>query len=219
MSERALIYIPSEEIVSFVTNHPIDWMDRQRDFAKRGGAGDSAGATPTPAIEEFLNLLIEKRSLFTQREYMHHCWYKWEAWIRGLSSDQKVGVKAKLYRNFYPSAVDSLHVWAMLAETGSFEMCLMSATEDAIGKSDLILRSGSREVRLALQVQTRQSQDDRAYKMQHRGNDEAGCIEVWLDLKAPKFPGNKRWFKKTDVMSAIMSSVYQPTPTALLEAP
>lgn len=236
MTERALIYIPSEEIVSFVTQNPIDWLenpkkdkfyyqaitdddkekpqfrDRSRytvkDFYALGGFGDQAGVTPTPAIEEFLNLLIERRSLFTQYEYMHYCWGKWESWIRGLTEFQKYGVRAKLYRNFYPSAIDSLHVWAMLADTGAFEMCLMSATEDAIGKSDLVLRSGSREFRIALQINTSQSRNDRQHKKLNRNNDEPDCIEVWLSLDEPKAPGNKRWYRKTDVIGAITSKAY-----------
>ena len=202
MAERALIYIPSREIVNFITAHPINWLDNMKDLAKRGGVGDSAGVTPTPAIEEFLNLVVSLRGL-TQRQYMEHCWQAWESWIRRLRQEQKLGVKAKLYRNFYPSAIDSIHVWAMLCETGEFDMCLLSATEDAIGKSDLVLKRGDKELRIALQVGTKQAKDDRSYKKEHRRNDEAGCKEVWLSLDAPKDPGNKRWFAKGDVMKAM----------------
>lgn len=203
MSERALLYIPSAEIVEYISAHPIDWADEHKDKAKRGGVGDLL--TPTPAVEEFLNLLIDQRGLFTQEEYMRYCVGKWSEWAQSKTVDQKWGIRTKLYRNFYPSMIDSLHVWAMLCESGMFEMCFLSATEDAIGKSDLVLRSGSKELRLALLGPTSQAGDDRKYKIGHRNNGEAGCIEVQLSLNYPKNPGNKRWFKKSDVMKAIMT--------------
>lgn len=205
MNERALLYIPSSEIVDFITGNPIDWNEDKKALAKRGGAGDQAGVTPTPAVEEFLSLLIKKRGLFTQEEYLQHCVSQWKDWAVSKTPEQKFGIKAKLYRNFYPSMIDSIHVWAMLCESGMFELCFLSATEDAIGKSDLILRSGNRELRLALMGPTTQASEDREYKINHRGNGEVGCIEIRLSLVHPKSPGNKRWFKKSDVMRAILS--------------
>lgn len=201
MSERALLYIPSAQIVGFVTRNPIDWS--KREWSELHGPGDMAGKTPTPAVEEFLNLLIQKRGLFTQKEYMQHCWDAWDTWIRPKPSIQKYGVKAKLYRNFYPSMVDSIHVWAMLCETGMFDLCFMSATEDAIGKSDLILHSDGRELRLALLGPTDKALRDREYKIRHRDNGDAGCIEIRLPIEYPRSPGNKRWFRKSDIMEAI----------------
>ncbi len=226
MSERALIYIPSTEIVDFVTKNPIDWGDdtevtlenkkkvKLGDLAKRNGVGDTAGVTPTPAVEEFLNLLIEKRGLFTQDEYMRYCVKKWNGWATSKTPDQKFGIKAKLYRNFYPSMIDSLHVWSMFCESGMFEVCFMSATEDAIGKSDLILRSGSKELRIALVGPTGRASQDRAYKLEHRNNGEAGCIEIKLPFDREKSPGNKRWFNRSDIMRAILSQG-QEQPIAL----
>lgn len=217
MSERALLYIPSAEIVDYIAMNPIDWGDNTTvalsnkqitklgKLAGRGGIGDSAGVTPTPAVEEFLNLLVEKRGLFTQEEYMFYCVKKWNGWATAKTPDQKHGIKAKLYRNFYPSMIDSLHVWAMLCESSMFELCFMSATEDAIGKSDLILRSGSREIRLALIGPTGQASNDRQYKLEHRSNGEPECVQVKLNLSYPKSPGNKRWFKKSDIMQAIIN--------------
>lgn len=205
MSERALIYIPSSEIVDYITINTIDWADNHKELAKRGGVGDSVGVTPTPAVEEFLNLLIAKRGLFTQYEYMAHCWESWRSWVAPKSQMQKLGLRARLYRNFYPSMIDSLHVWAMLCESGMFDLCFMSATEDAIGKSDLILHSGKREIRLALIGPTGQASSDRQYKIEHRNNGEPECIQIKLNPNYPKSPGNKRWFRKSDVMQAIMS--------------
>jgi hypothetical protein len=134
-----------------------------------------------------------------------YCVKAWNGWATSKTPDQKFGIKAKLYRNFYPSMIDSLHVWAMLCESGMFEMCFLSATEDAIGKSDLILRSGGRDFRLALLGPTSQASEDREYKINHRGNGDAGCIEIRLPGAYPKSPGNKRWFRKSDVMKAILS--------------
>ena len=86
-----------------------------------------------------------------------------------------------------------------------FEMCFLSATEDAIGKSDLILRSGDKHIRLALLGPTVRASEDREYKINHRANDDAKCVEVKLPDTYPRTPGNKRWFKRGDVMKAILS--------------
>lgn len=204
MAEVTLIYVPSDEIIRFVTANPIDWCDR--DNAKRGGVGDKAGMTPTPAVEEFLNLLIARRGLFTQKEYMEWCWDKWREWILLKPYEQKVGIKAKLYRNFYPAMIDSIHVWAMLCESGMFDRCILNSAEDAIGKTDLIVFSRELEYRLALIGPTEYAKGDRQYKLQHRGNsDNRTCIEIVLPMTYPKTPGNKRWYNRGDVMQSILS--------------
>lgn len=210
MSGITLMYIPSEQIVRYITAHPIDWDDREK--AKRGGPGDQAGVTPSPAVEEFLRLLVEGRELFTQKEYMYHCWEQWRDWIGPKPLPQKLGVKAKLYRNFYPSMIDSLHVWALLVEGGMFDSCVLNSTEDAIGKSDLILTSGDRELRLALIGPEEAASTDRAYKVKHRnsGTSDVECIDIVLPREYPRSPGNKRWYQKQDLMRAIMGVAAQP---------
>src|SRR5262245_41698737 len=111
----ALVYIKSPVILDYLTQHPIDWS--HRDLAKRGGVGDSAGMTPTPAVREFLSLLRERRgALFTQEDFAQHCQQAWREWWSQKTLPQQKGVIAKLYRNFYPSLIDSLYVWALLVE-------------------------------------------------------------------------------------------------------
>ncbi len=204
------MHIPSEQIVRYVARHPIDWDNRER--AKRGGVGDQAGVTPTPAVEEFLRLYLDRRDLFTQRDYMYHCWDQWRDWIVDKPKEQKLGVKAKLYRNFYPSMIDSLHVYAMLVEMDAFDTCVLNSSEDAIGKSDLILTSREREIRLALIGPKQAAVDDRAYKLAHRneGTSELECIEVVLRDEYPMYPGNKRWYQKQDLWQAILAPAMRP---------
>ena len=109
MEERVtLLYFRSDYVVDFISQHPIDWKDRA--LAMRGGAGDQAGVTPTPAVHEFLSLLGKKQALFTQEEYHRYCAFVWRDWLLGKPEIQRQGVEAKLYRNFYPSMIDSLHV-------------------------------------------------------------------------------------------------------------
>lgn len=205
MSGKTLIYIPSDEIVDFITKNPIDWGDR--DAAKRGGIGDQAGVTPTPAVEEFIDLLLTKRSLFTQDEYIQHCRGKWIDWLNTKTGDQRLGVRAKLLRNFYPSMIDSLHVWAMLCESGMFDRCVLNSTEDAIGKSDISVYSKDRVYRIALVGPTRNAIDDRQYKIKHRNGDKVDdFIEIVIPKEYPRDPGNKRWLRKSDVMAALLKT-------------
>lgn len=205
MNGRTLLYIPSDEIVDFVSRNPIDWDNQE--YAKRGGIGDRAGVTPTPAVEEFISLLQLKTRLFTQEEYMKHCWEAWREWIFDKPKDQKYGIKAKLYRNFYPSMIDSLHVWAMLCESQMFDACVLSSAEDAIGKTDLIVRSKYLEYRIAIIGPNQKAMDDRQYKVKHRsGSDDKVCIELQMPINYAKSPGNKRWFRRSDVMSVLLNA-------------
>lgn len=211
MDDITLIYIPSHKIVEYITQHPIAWMEDKKDFAQRGGWGDRAGVPPTPSVEEFLRLLILKQGLFTQREYFSHCFKQWRPWIEDLGSiktepgmNKRVGLKAKLYRNFYPSMIDSLHVWAMLSETGKFDSCVMSSTLDAVSKTDLIVRNGCDSIPIAIIGPTRRAANDRAFKVENRNGEEGGaCITLQMDLRWERQPGNKRWFTLDSVIDAI----------------
>jgi len=206
MAGITLLYIASDRIVQYISQNPIDWDDR--DKAKRGGVGDRAGITPTPAVEEFLRLYIERRELFTQKEYMVHCWEQWRDWIIDKPLEQKLGIKAKLYGNFYPSMIDSLHVWAMLSESRMFSSCVLNSTEDAIGKTDMIVTCGVREIRLALIGPKEAASNDRAYKLKYRSpeSSDIDCVEVVLPREYPKTPGNKRWFRSQDLMESILGA-------------
>lgn len=212
-----LLYIPSDEIIRFVSDNPIDWSDP--DLAKRKGPGDRAGATPTPAVEEFLNLLLIERQLFTQKRYADWCFGRWCDWLIEKQDEQVMGVKAKLYRNFYPSMIDSLHVWAMLVESGRFDSCALDSADDAIGKTDLTITSGDGVFRLALLGPTDNAMQDRQYKIKHRSAGETACIEIALPIAYPRKPGNKRWFKAPEVLNAIMQGGYLPPPRRQVPAP
>lgn len=205
MAGITLLYISSAEIVRFVTKNPINWLDRYKEYAMRGGYGDQAGVTPTPAVEEFLRLLTERKRLFTQGEYVEWCRTVWGDWRSGLSTEQAYGVKAKLFRNFYPSMIDSLHVWSLLSESGEFDSCVLNSHEDAIGKTDLTVFRGNEVIRLALMAPGSKARADRNYKIAYRATDRDACIELPLDLDAPKSPGNKRWYTRTGIMDAIYS--------------
>ena len=194
-----LMYLSSDYIVSYVTKHPINWRNEDKRLAGRGGVGDTAGITPTPAVGEFLEVLSQRQSLFTQHDYAIHCRKRWHDWWANLTPDQEKGFIAKLFRNFYPSMIDSLHVWSMLSEAGWFEICYLDAYEDAVGKTDLTLKSGDKTIKVALVGPTKAARDDRRYKLTHR-NDGSGmeAIEVQLSLSRQKRPGNKRWYELDD---------------------
>jgi hypothetical protein len=200
---KTLLYIPSGRVVDYIARNPIDWDDRE--LAKRGGAGDQAGVPPTPTVEEFFGLLLDKQGLFTQRQYWEHCWRKWNGWIKEKPEQQQRGVKAKLYRNFYPSYIDSLHVWSILCESGEFDQCVLNSTEDAVGKTDITVRRGDRVYRIAIVGPTDHAVNDRAYKVAYRGDGETVAhVVLQMPIAYEKNPGNKRWFRSPNVMDAIL---------------
>jgi len=200
----SLIYVPSYAIVEYIANNPINWLDHYRHMARRGGVGDTAGVTPSPAVYEFLALYHQEKGLFTQRRYAEWCQDKWRDWLADKTDEQRRGVGVKLYRNFYPSMIDSLHVWAMMVEAGGFHACILDSTLDAIGKTDLTLVRSGVSYRVALLIDTSNSVGDRRYKLGHRNGDApTDCIEIRLPMSRDKTPGNKRWYYPTDLTDAI----------------
>jgi hypothetical protein len=193
-----LVYLSSDYIVDYITRNPIEWKNKE--MARRGGVGDSAGRPPTLAVSEFLNLLGINKDLFTQKDFAEYCCYSaWADWFNGLNKMQQLGVEAKIYCNFYPSMIDSLHVWALLCETGYFKKCILDAYKDAAEKTDLTVSTDGAEYKIALYASTKQSLRDRNYKILYRGGAGQGVIyEVPLPMNRPKAPGNKRWYKIED---------------------
>lgn len=201
METKTLLYFDSNYIIDYLKQHPITektWKKETKMLAKRGGIGDQAGPTPTPAVYEFLRLLYTKKDLFTQQEYYQHCWETWAFWIKTKPKKQKWGVAAKLYRNFYPAMIDALYVWALLAETKLFSICYLDAIDDAVGKSDLtVVSHSSQKYHLQLSVGTHQARKDAQYKQQYRNTDNTiSTIRVELPMARERTNdnGNKRWY-------------------------
>lgn len=220
----SLIYIPSREIVRYVTTNPINWMDEKRHLANRPGCvADQAGTTPIPAVQMFLECYHAKQNLFTQAEYRAYCFQhpKWTPWLVSKPAEQVEGVGVKLYRNFYPAMVDSLHVWALLVETGKFDYCVLDSTSDAIGKTDLTVKSGDYVVRVALSVDSPQANYAKDYKNRYRGGLAEGDIftaRLPMNMR-PRSPGNKRWYCVDDFKPIIerpstlnVSNIQRPKP-------
>jgi len=201
-----LIYLSSKLIENYIARHPVSWSDEK--LAKRGGIGDQAGMPPTSSVGEFFSLVAQKQGLFTQAEYRDHCFDQWRecdpTWSQKLTKEMKDGITAKLYRNFYPSMINTLHVWSLLVEAQWFDMCVIDTMTDALSKHDLILYRKHREVKetlpiaLDLFIGSKQSIADRQYKLARRKSlREFVCesFEVPLSMDRPqKQPGNMRWY-------------------------
>jgi hypothetical protein len=206
VDKHSYFFLSSTSIVYYVALHPIIWQERA--LAQRGGSGDRAGMTPTPAVQEFLSLLHAKRDLFTQQEYTRHCIAQWPAWFDGLTTAQQQGVVAKLYNNFYPAMIDALHVLAMLAEHGVFEFYLIDAKLDVADKIDLELTCQQMVYRLALFGPTREARQDRAFKVENRpGTKDEQVIAIQMPWDRPKQPGNKRWYEMFDRMPLLRAAL------------
>lgn len=197
MIEPRLLFFASAYIEDFLAEHPVQWLDRE--LAERGGVGDRAGRTPTPAAREFFEMLHNAGTLFTQAEYAERCLRRWKTWFEQLAPPQQRGVRVKLFNNFYPSLMDSLHVMALLAEARRFDTYLIDARMDVLDKVDLTLMWDGKLFRVALVGPTAQAQDDRHYKITHRpgAHDEVVHV-VRLPPERPRGAGNKRWFELQD---------------------
>jgi hypothetical protein len=159
----------------------------------------------------FFQLLAERGELFNQSEYVDYVVQAWGAWLDMLSPEQRKGVIARLRCNFYVSAIDSLHVWAMLVETGLFQKCILDTAQDAVGKTDIsVIPKGSNQViPVALRVDSPASRLAYEHKARYRGVAR-NAIVLPLTLDRPKSPGNKRWYNMGDLKPVINNIAWLP---------
>jgi len=214
MSENnvTLLYLGSKAIKNYIARHPIVWANSE--LAKRGGIGDKAGMPPTPMVYEFFSLVAQKQGLFTQEEYKDYCFEQWKTWDKLAHQDMREGITAKLYRNVYPSMINTLHAWSLLVEAGWFDRCIIDTATDALSKHDLIVsRSGRPPIALDLYIQTERAVVDRQYKLAHRKSSR-DCAYQSLDVPLPindrkkEHPGNMRWYCLRD-FAHVHSSYYK----------
>jgi len=125
-----------------------------------------------------------------------------------LSIEQKKGISHRLFRNFYPSAIDSLHVWAMLVETGRFDRCVVSTKDDVVGKTDISVWAidADTPIQVALHVDNEYTRRWTAYKRSARGDVPTGLVDVMLTLDRPRRPGNKRWYTVEDLTLVLQAA-------------
>lgn len=194
-SSIALTYFSSRCIEGYVKEHPIEWPSREL-------AGTVKNMRiPFSCIGEFFELLKERKGLFTQEEYVDYVFDKWGAVLKRLVIDEHEGLAARLKRNFYPSAVDSLHVFALLVESGEVEKCTLDTLDDVVSKIDLSVTSkDDLRIGIALRAGSFEAQKWAVHKKAHRGGsaNNMHVVEVPLPMDRPKCPGNKRWYRTED---------------------
>lgn len=186
-----LLYFSSTMILEFCKKHPVNMYTRN--LAERGDI-----LTPSPAMGEFFDCLLNKGRLITQEDYITYTHNQWHEWFTGLQSQQKEGIVARLARNFYPSAIDTVHAWALLVESGKFKSAVIDILEDAVGKTDLTVEAkNGYKYKIGLSIDNRYSRQREAYKRAYRGDVPDDLIDIRLPMERNKI-GNKRWYEIED---------------------
>ena len=212
---REIRFISSWAIVNFIVDNPIDWSDR--DLAGLGGPGDRAHPEQvTPMVEMWLRLLNLERGLFTQAEYAEYFFRELSPWPLNVKDalftpeQLKEGVRAKLYRNVYPSMVDHIYAFALLSESSIFKSIDYDTDADVTKKLDIVLtRHDDRHLGLALRAGTMRAKWYGGYKNTFRGCPIAPfpvmTIELPMKRRGPRSrgAGNKRWYVLEDFKEAI----------------
>jgi hypothetical protein len=215
-----LISISSDYILSFCAEHPIIWYplsnfgqdgsvyrrtrEWQQTARRRGGVGDKK--TPTPAVGVFLDLLIKRDGvLFTQEQYAQYTKKIWNDWLEELTTDERLGIYVRLYAQFYPAMIDSLHVWSILSEERVADVCFLDSFNDVVAKTDLTLIKGEQSVKIALRSGGASGRRTAEYKIARRkgGCEPPDCFPVWLDMDERQGIGRKRWYKLSDFADVI----------------
>ena len=193
-----LQYYASRSIVEFYRRNPLP-SDTWTDDETQRRARLNVRIQP-PAMGVFFRLLTTNRGLFTFEEYS-----RFAVLERMRSSDGSTKtVMARLKRNFFPSAIDSLHVFAMLVETGEFEAAWLDVLEDVTGATDISVQKGDGSVvPIALSIKTRWSIECARKKARSscRASQRPGTVNVYLTLNRGRI-GNKRWYQAEDLEKA-----------------
>jgi hypothetical protein len=157
-------------------------------------------------MKVFWDLLTARKGLFTQKEYLDYAWNlpEWREWRNTLTEEVIKGVSARLYRNFYPSAIDSLYVWALLSESQIFHVCTIDVVSDVEGKIDLkVWISPYKSIPIALKgCQTKENAKWSRTK-ENRGNPPHNIFNAYIPWYRLKSPGNKRWYEICDFEALI----------------
>ena len=192
--------------------HPVDMKDAFRKETGIGGAGNIR--PPVSAALAFFQLFEEMGGdLMPQRDYVQYYLQQCRDCPDSLEKRQyevamrnpKVNqcFEARVYRNFYPSFVDQLHVWGMLAKTDDsdkkllFDRCIIDTERDVSGKTDLLLYRGTQCITVALRVGTNNARVAQDHKQQFRGGLSHETLTIILpvdDTRKRELPGNKRWY-------------------------
>lgn len=198
-----LVYMASETIFKFCVDHPMRWPLRER--AHKAGNLRS----PTPAVAVFFDKLIRDGSLFTMEDYIRTAHAAWDTpehgwWFRSVAAQHGTNMvgcyDCRLGRNFYPSCIDSLYVWALCVEHGGFERCMLSTLTDAVGKTDLRVWRNGQRLSIGLRRDNVYSRKWEARKAR-RGPRPDDYVEVRLTDR-PMGPGNRRWYTLADLAKA-----------------
>lgn len=193
-----LLYFRSTYIVQRLASYPIVWP--QKKYTGRGKLGDQAGLPPVSWVQMFLELIHHAKDVFSHADYWLYCLERvpFCDWCALKPNDQQRGLHGKSV-HAYVSMIDSLHVWALLSETGLFRRCEMDAVDDVYAKTDITLYDHSGEmVCLALQIGSTNARSCRQYKSDYRGVGDKDCILIELPMSRPIGPGNKRWHELAD---------------------
>ncbi len=139
-----------------------------------------------PVMMAFYNYLAEKGDLFTQREFLDYFWTLPSPQPKETLEHRDIkGIEARISRQFYPSAMKTVHAWALLVESGHFDRCLISARKDFVGKVDLTVISDESAVLVAFRDDTVNSEDWSRIKEENvsgmRGVNE-DAVEILLKI-------------------------------------
>jgi hypothetical protein len=198
-----LITANPDAIVDFCKAHPVDLKDAWRKETNRGGMGDIK--PPTPAADAFFHLYLEEKGgdLPTQGEYAAYCATLWHEWYQLLTPLVRQCFEARLYRNFYPSFIDSIHVWALLGTRYYannhlvFDRCILDTYADVVTKADLLTYRGEECLRIALRIASYAARQAGHWKQAYRQTldrqSAQPCVEILLPLSRAKI-GGKRWY-------------------------
>jgi hypothetical protein len=197
-----MLTMDPDYILDFFRVHPCDMCDQYADVVRPGTPGNVM--SPTPVMDSFFQQLGERDGqLMTQEAFAdYHLAREAERqWYATLDAFTQRCYRARLYRQFYLSAIDSLHVWALLGTryrpngTLVFDRCIIDTKKDVVLKTDLLVYRAEACLRIALTVDTHNAQRVNTYKRQHRGGPVAGTIELRLRVgRARRSVGNKCWF-------------------------
>jgi len=202
---QLVLYTESRSIVRFINEHPFNLYGEYREQTNRGGLADKM--PPVKIVNLFLELLGEKKGLFTQQEFIDYSLLQLNDWIAKMIKEVRnpafrAAFGARLGRNFYMSLMKQLHVSSFCIELGWFDRIWWDAVTDASSKHDLIATTHDKpHIAIDLLAGSQKALEAYRYKQQYRqsnGSSVSKSYPVLLDIRRHSPGGNAIWYCPKD---------------------
>ena len=186
------VYMGSDYVQYWASEHKTQWLEK--DYWTYNKT-----STPELAIPIYYTMVEAADDLITQEDYFNHLANDlWPDYYSGLSVNQQLGFKTRVYNLLYPSCVDQIYCQSLLAETQMFDKIYYAQELETAGVDLAVVpKVGMKQINVGLRVGTKLA----SFADQHRPgqNDSIEKIVIAKPIRQrSRTFGNLYWYELDD---------------------